>query len=143
MLKGHYEASPVAHVREQVEIYETSRGREGNTADGLPIIVLTTRGVRTGHLRKTPLIRVEHDGKYLAVASSGGAAKHPAWYFNAVAEPAVEVQDGAVVHAMRARELHGDERVEWWRRAVDTFPTYETYQTMTSRLIPILLCEGI
>ena len=143
MLDGPYEASPVPHVREQVETYEMSGGRAGNTADGLPIIVLTTRGARTGHLRKTPLIRVEHDGRYLAVASSGGATTHPAWYFNAVAEPTVEVQDGPATTVMRARELHDDERLAWWCRAVETFPVYGKYQTITSRLIPILLCERI
>lgn len=142
-LTGTYRPSPVTHVREQVAAYVRSGGREANTADGLPIIVLTTRGARTGHLRKTPLNRVGHGGKFLLVGSSGGAAAHPAWYHNAVANPTVEIQDGSVTHVMVARELRGIERQEWWQRAVDTFPTYDTYQTMTSRLIPILLCERI
>ena len=142
-LQGHYEPSPVDRVRQQVADFESSEGQRGNTIRDLPIIVLTTRGARTGNLRKTPLMRVEHDGKYLIVASLGGAPKHPLWYFNVVANPTVEIQDGAAKQDMTARELTGAEREEWWQRAVDAFPPYADYQRKTSRLIPILLCEPV
>ena len=142
-LQGHYEPSPVDRVRQQVADFESSEGQRGNTIRDLPVIVLTTKGARTGNLRKTPLMRVEHDGKYLIVASLGGAPKHPLWYFNVVANPTVEIQDGATKQDMTARELTGAEREEWWKRAVDAFPPYADYQRKTSRLIPILLCEPV
>ncbi|HEV7792013.1 MAG TPA: nitroreductase family deazaflavin-dependent oxidoreductase [Pseudonocardia sp.] len=135
--------SPVDWVRNQVEQYESSDGREGNTMKDLPVIVLTTKGARTGNLRKSPLMRVEHDGKYLIVASLGGAPTHPVWYHNAVANPTVEVQDGAIRQDMATRELDGDEREVWWKRAVDAFPPYAEYQEKTSRVIPILICEPV
>jgi deazaflavin-dependent oxidoreductase (nitroreductase family) len=109
----------------------------------LPVIVLTTKGARTGNLRKSPLMRVEHDGKYLIVASLGGAPTHPVWYHNAVANPTVEVQDGVTRQDMATRELDGDEREVWWKRAVDAFPPYAEYQEKTSRVIPILICEPV
>jgi len=140
-LQGHYEPSPVDWVRQQVADFESSNGQRGNTMRDLPIIVLTTKGARTGNLRKSPLMRVEHDGKYLIVASQGGAPKHPVWYHNTVANPTVEVQDGATRQDMSARELSGEERETWWQRAVDAFAPYADYQQKTSRLIPILLCE--
>ena len=142
-LQGHYEPSPVDRVRQQVADFESSEGQRGNTIRDLPVIVLTTKGARTGNLRKTPLMRVEHDGKYLIVASLGGAPKHPLWYFNVVANPTVEIQDGAAKQDMTARELTGAERQQWWNRAVDAFPPYADYQRKTSRLIPILLCEPV
>ena len=142
-LQGHYEPSPVDRVRQQVADFESSEGQRGNTIRDLPVIVLTTKGARTGNLRKSPLMRVEHDGKYLLVASLGGAPKHPLWYFNVVANPAVEIQDGAAKQDMTARELTGAEREEWWKRAVEAFPPYADYQRKTSRLIPILLCEPV
>ena len=142
-LQGHYEPSPVDWVRQQVADFESSDGQRGNTIRDLPVIVLTTKGARTGNLRKSPLMRVEHDGKYLIVASLGGAPKHPLWYFNALANPTVEIQDGATKQDMTARELTGAEREEWWKRAVEAFPPYADYQRKTSRLIPILLCEPL
>lgn len=142
-LEGHYEPSPVDWVRKQVEQYESSDGREGNTMKDLPVIVLTTKGVRTGNLRKSPLMRVEHDGKYLIVASLGGAPNHPVWYHNVVANPTVEIQDGATRQDMATRELDGAEREVWWKRAVDAFPPYAEYQEKTSRVIPILICEPV
>jgi deazaflavin-dependent oxidoreductase (nitroreductase family) len=142
-LEGHYEPSPVDWVRKQVEQYESSDGREGNTMKDLPVIVLTTKGARTGNLRKSPLMRVEHDGRYLIVASLGGAPTHPVWYHNAVANPTVEVQDGPIRQDMATRELDGDEREVWWKRAVDAFPPYAEYQEKTSRVIPILICEPV
>jgi deazaflavin-dependent oxidoreductase (nitroreductase family) len=142
-LEGHYEPSPVDWVRNQVEQFESSDGREGNTMKDLPVIVLTTKGARTGNIRKSPLMRVEHDGKYLIVASLGGAPSHPVWYHNAVANPTVEIQDGATRQDMATRELDGDEREVWWKRAVDAFPPYAEYQEKTSRVIPILICEPV
>jgi deazaflavin-dependent oxidoreductase (nitroreductase family) len=105
------------------------------------MIVLTTRGTRTGNIRKSPLMRVEHDGKYLIVASPHDAPTHPVWYLNVVANPTVEIQDGVTRRDMSARELAGDEREDWWRRAVDAYPAYADYQRSTGRIIPILLCE--
>src|SRR5688572_3971501 len=130
-LEGEYEPSPRDWVREQVAEYEASGGRRANTlADtGLPIIVITTRGHRSGKLRKTPLMRVEHEGEYALVASIGGAPKNPAWYGNLVADPtALTLQDGAEPHDFVAREVHGDERAEWWERAVRAYPDYADYQ---------------
>jgi deazaflavin-dependent oxidoreductase (nitroreductase family) len=142
-LEGRYEPSPVDWVRKQVEQFESSDGREGNTMKDLPVIVLTTKGARTGNIRKSPLMRVEHDGKYLIVASLGGAPSHPVWYHNVVANPTVEIQDGATRQDMATRELDGDEREVWWKRAVDAFPPYAEYQEKTSRVIPILICEPV
>ena len=139
---GEYEASPWEWVRTQVEQYERSGGREANTLldTGWPIIIVTTRGNKTGKLRKTALMRVEHDGEYLLVASMGGAPKHPVWYHNLVADPdAVVIQDGPEPFDAHVRELSGDERAVWWERAVAAYPPYAEYQTKTTRLIPVFL----
>jgi deazaflavin-dependent oxidoreductase (nitroreductase family) len=140
-LDGEYEASPWDWVREQVERYEATGGREANTFldTGLPIIILTTRGNKSGKLRKTPLMRVEHDGEYALVASVGGAPKHPVWYFNVLADPNVLVQDGPEPFEAHARELSGDERAEWWERAVAAYPPYAEYQERTERTIPVFV----
>ncbi|MER8016823.1 nitroreductase family deazaflavin-dependent oxidoreductase [Streptomyces griseoluteus] len=142
-LEGEYEPSPEQWVRDQVERYESSGGTEGNTLldTGLPVIILTTRGNRSGKLRKTPLMRVEHDGKYAVVASVGGAPKHPVWYFNVKADPTVELQDGPRKREMRAREVTGDEKARWWERAVAAFPPYAEYQEKTDREIPVFVLE--
>ncbi|WP_226029748.1 nitroreductase family deazaflavin-dependent oxidoreductase [Streptomyces hyderabadensis] len=142
-LDGEYEPSPAQWVREQVELYESSGGTEGTTLrdTGLPVIVLTTRGARSGKLRKTPLMRVEHEGRYAAVASLGGAPKHPVWYFNVTADPRVELQDGPVKRDMTAREVTGAEKAEWWERAVAAFPPYADYQKKTDREIPVFVLE--
>jgi deazaflavin-dependent oxidoreductase (nitroreductase family) len=140
-LSGEYEPSPSQWVRDQVELYESSGGTEGTTLNGRPVILVTNRGVRSGKLRKTPLMRVEHDGSYAAVASRGGAPTHPLWYGNLLAHPDVEVQDGPVKRDMVARELQGDERAEWWQRAVAAFPDYADYQRKTERVIPVLVLE--
>ena len=140
--EGEYAASPWEWVRNQVEQYETSGGREANTLrdTGMPVIIVTTRGNKSGLLRKTPLIRVEHDGEYALVASMGGAPKHPVWYYNLVADPdAVTVQDGPEPFPVEVRELDGDERATWWARAVAVYPPYAEYQEKTSRLIPVFL----
>jgi deazaflavin-dependent oxidoreductase (nitroreductase family) len=141
-LEGEYEASPWDWVREQVETYERTGGKEANTlADtGLPIILVTTRGNKSGKLRKTPLMRVEHDGEYALVASMGGAPKNPVWYYNLKADPdSVEIQDGAEPFHAQVRELAGDERAEWWKRAVAAYPPYAEYQTKTDRVIPVFV----
>jgi len=138
-LTGEYEPSPSDWAREQAEKYEASNGAEGNILKGRPIILLTTRGAKSGKLRKTPLMRVEHDGEYAVVASLGGAPKHPVWYHNIVADPHVELRDGAVVKDYTAREVFGEEKAQWWERAVATWPDYAEYQTKTDRQIPVFV----
>jgi deazaflavin-dependent oxidoreductase (nitroreductase family) len=140
-LDGEYEPSPEQWVRDQVELYEGSNGTEGTTLRGVPVIIMTTRGARSGKLRKVPVMRVEHEGTYAAVASVGGAPKHPVWYFNMVADPEVEVRDGGNVWNMRARELTGEEKAAWWKRATTVWPDYDKYQTKTDREIPLFLLE--
>lgn len=127
-----------------MEIYERTGGREANTLrdTGIPIVVVTTRGVKSGKLRKNPVMRVEHDGAYAVVASKGGSDEQPQWYFNLKADPeAVTLQDGPEPWDGRARELSGDERELWWERAVAIFPSYAEYRTRTDRLIPVFLVE--
>jgi deazaflavin-dependent oxidoreductase (nitroreductase family) len=143
-LEGEYEASPWEWVRNQVEQYERSGGQEGNTLleTGMPIILVTTRGNKSGKLRKTPLMRVEHEGEYALVASMGGAPTHPVWYHNIKADPAaVAIQDGAEPFDVVVRELSGDERAEWWTRAVEAYPPYAEYQTKTERVIPVFIAR--
>ncbi len=144
-LQGEYEPSKEQWVRDQVELYESSGGTQGTTLrdTGLPVVIMTNRGARRGKLRKTPVMRVEHDGRYLAVASKGGAPDHPAWYANLVADPNVELQDGPATWDMTVRELSGDEREQWWERAVAAFPPYADYQRRTDRVIPVLLLEPV
>ncbi|MDQ1712291.1 MAG: hypothetical protein QOE45_1741 [Frankiaceae bacterium] len=142
MLQGEYEPSPSKWVRDQVEEYESSAGTRANTLrdTGLPVIIVTTRGNKSGKLRKTPLMRVEHDGEYALVASQGGAPTHPVWYHNLVADPeAVTIQDGPEPFDMRVHEATGAEREQWWDRAVAAFPPYAEYQTKTDRLIPLFV----
>ncbi len=138
---GSYEPSPADWVRNQVEEYESSGGTRGNTLRGMPVVILTSRGARSGKVRKTPLMRVEHDGRYAVVASKGGAPEHPLWYHNLVSDPHVELQDGPTRSDMVARELDGDERTEWWARAVAAYPDYDEYQRHTTRRIPVFLLE--
>ena len=138
-LIGDYEPSPTQWAREQAELFERTEGREGNTMQGRPIILLTSVGAKTGKLRKTPLMRVEHDGQYAVVASRGGAPKHPLWYHNLVANPHVELQDGAVRKDYLAREVTGEERAVWWKRATATWPDYDLYQSKTTRHIPVFV----
>jgi deazaflavin-dependent oxidoreductase (nitroreductase family) len=144
-LEGEYEPSPTQWVREQVELYESSGGTEGTTLrdTGLPVIIMTTLGSRSGKIRKTPLMRVEHEGSYAAVASVGGGPKNPVWYHNLLADPRVELQDGPVKRDMKAREVTGEERAGWWRRAVAAFPQYAEYQERTDRLIPVFVLEPV
>lgn len=151
-LRGEYEPSTVQVVRDQVERYESSGGTEATTLESLigpedeqrrdlPVVILTTLGARSGKIRKSPLMRVEHDGRYAVVASLGGAPKHPVWYYNVVADPRVELQDGPVRQDMLAREVTGEEKAVWWERAVAAFPDYAEYQRKTDRVIPVFVLE--
>jgi len=145
LLEGEYEPSQWDWVREQVAAYEASGGREANTLRGGsdPIVVITSVGSRSGKLRKNPVMRVEKDGKYVAVASKGGGPEHPAWYANFLAHPVVQLQDGPEPALYRARLLEGEERQEWWDHAVATWSTYATYQEKTDREIPVFLLERV
>ncbi len=141
-LEGEYEPSPAQWVRDQVETYERTGGSEANTLldTGMPVIIVTTRGNQSGKLRKTPLMKVEHEGEYALVASKGGAPTHPVWYHNLKADPdAVTIQDGPEPFDAAVREISGDERVAWWDRAVAAYPPYAEYQTKTDRVIPVFL----
>jgi len=142
-LTGEYEPSPQQWVRDQVELYESSGGTEGTTLldTGLAVVIVTNRGVSSGKLRKTPLMRVEHEDTYALVASQGGAPTHPHWYANLVADPHVELQDGPRKWDLVAREVEGDERALWWERAVAAYPFYADYQEATERVIPVLVLE--
>lgn len=142
-LQGEYEPSPAAWVRDQVEEYESSGGTKGTTLRGVPVVVITSVGASSGKLRKNPVMRVEHDGVYAAIASKGGAPEHPAWYRNLVQHPTVELQDGAAKRDYTVREASGDERVVWWDRAVEVWPDYAEYQTKTDRQIPVLVLEPV
>jgi F420H(2)-dependent quinone reductase len=142
-IQGEYEPSPRRWVRDQVDQYEASGGTEGTTLldTGLPVVIITNVGAKTGKVRKTPLMRVEHDGLYAAVASQGGSPMHPLWYHNFLANPRVELQDGPERSTRIARELSGAERALWWERAVAAYPPYAEYQTRTTRLIPVFVLE--
>jgi deazaflavin-dependent oxidoreductase (nitroreductase family) len=141
-LQGDYEPSTFDWVREQVDEYESSGGQRANTLrdTGMPVIIVTTRGNKSGKIRKFALMRVEHDGQYALVASLGGAPKHPLWYHNVVADPsAVMIQDGPEPFDVDVREVTGDEKAQWWERAVAAYPPYEEYQARTDRQIPVLV----
>ncbi|MFB7934185.1 nitroreductase family deazaflavin-dependent oxidoreductase [Streptomyces sp. NPDC056039] len=144
-LEGEYEPSTTQWVRKQVELYESSGGTEGTTLQGtkMPVVVLTSRGSKSGKLRKTPVMRVEHEGRYAAVASLGGAPKHPVWYFNLKSDPQVELQDGPRKQGMTAREVTGEEKAAWWERAVAAYPAYADYQKKTDREIPVFVLEPV
>jgi deazaflavin-dependent oxidoreductase (nitroreductase family) len=143
-LEGEYAPSPKAWVREQVERYEATGGREANTLrdTGLPVVVFSTRGATSGAVRKQPLMRVEHEGAYAMVGSQGGAPTDPAWVRNLRAHPdQVTVQDGPVPWDGVAREVHGEEKAVWWKRAVAVYPLYAEYQRTTDRDIPVFVVE--
>ncbi len=142
-LTGEYEPSTADWARKQAERYEASDGAQAGALRGRPIIVLTSVGAKTGKLRKTALMRVEHDGVYAVVASLGGAPRHPVWYHNLRAHPQVELQDGPLRRDYLARELTGDEKAIWWERAVESWPDYAKYQTKTERQIPVFVLEPI
>jgi deazaflavin-dependent oxidoreductase (nitroreductase family) len=138
-LTGEYAPSTSDWAREQAETYENSGGAEGTSLQGKPVILLTTRGAKTGKLRKTPLMRVEHNGEYAVVASLGGAPKNPVWYYNIKADPHVELRDGTITKDYTAREVVGDERAQWWERAVAVWPDYDEYTKKTDRVIPVFV----
>ena len=141
-LEGNYVPSPTDWVREQVELYERTGGKEGNTLrdTGIPVVLVTMRGAKTGNVRKIALMRVEHEGTYAFVASYGGRPSHPVWYHNLVADPdTVMLQDGPQPFAVTVREVSGDERAAWWERSVAVFAPYAEYQAKTERVIPVLV----
>ena len=142
-IEGEYIPSTAQWVRDQVDEYEGSGGTTGTTLrdTGLPVVIVTNRGAKTGAIRKTPLMRVEHEGSYLAVGSKGGAPQNPVWVYNLRKNPQVVVQDGAHTWEMTARELTGVERDQWWERAVAAYPPYTEYQQRTARLIPVFILE--
>ncbi|MBV9819211.1 MAG: nitroreductase family deazaflavin-dependent oxidoreductase [Solirubrobacterales bacterium] len=140
-LQGEYAPSPTDWAREQVEEYEGSGGTRGTELQGTPCIIVTSKGASSGKLRKNPLVRIEHDGAYAAVASKGGAPDNPAWYRNLVVNPLVEVQDKTEKGDFTARELSGDERATWWARATEVWPDYDEYQKKTDRQIPVFVLE--
>lgn len=142
-LAGVYEPSTQQWVRDQVALYESSGGVKGTELRGMPVVVMTNRGAKSGRLRKTPLMRVEHEGLYAVVASQGGAPEHPSWYFNLLADPHVELQDGPVTGDYLARQVTGDEKAIWWRRAVEAFPAYREYQAKARREIPVFVLEAM
>lgn len=141
---GEYEPSPAEWVRTQVEDYEASGGAKANTLrdTGLPIVIFTTRGNRSGKVRKTPVMRVEYDGEYALVASKGGAPTHPVWYFNLLAHPdEVALQDGPEPFDVSVRQVYGEEKAIWWERAVAAYPAYAEYQERTTREIPVFVAS--
>ncbi|CAJ1583175.1 nitroreductase family deazaflavin-dependent oxidoreductase [[Mycobacterium] wendilense] len=138
-LEGEYAPSTLDWSRENAEEYMSSGGTKGTELRGMPVVLLTTVGAKTGKLRKIPLMRVEHNGEYAIVASLGGAPKHPVWYYNVKANPLVELQDGTISADYHAREVFDDERRLWWDRAVAAFPDYADYQTKTDRQIPVFV----
>jgi F420H(2)-dependent quinone reductase len=142
-IDGEYVPSTAQWVRDQVDEYEKSGGTAGTTLreTGLPVVIVTNRGAKTGAVRKTPLMRVEHEGAYAAVGSKGGAPQNPVWVYNLRQNPAVVVQDGPQTFEMTAREITGDERAAWWERSVAAFPPYAEYQQKTDRLIPVFILE--
>ena len=142
-LTGEYEPGTSAWSRQQTEIYEATNGKKGGDLRGRSVIVLTSVGAKTGKLRKTALMRVEHDGVYAVVASLGGAPQNPAWYHNLKANPHVELQDGATRRDYAAREVTGDEKATWWKRAVEAWPDYATYQARTDRQIPLFVLDAM
>jgi deazaflavin-dependent oxidoreductase (nitroreductase family) len=142
-LQGEYEPSTSDWARENAELYMSSGGTAGVELQGKPVVLLTTVGAKTGKLRKTPLMRVEHDGEYAVVASLGGAPKNPVWYYNVTANPRVELQDGTETAEYEAREVFGDEKAAWWKRAVEVWPDYANYQQKTEREIPVFVLTRI
>jgi F420H(2)-dependent quinone reductase len=142
-LQGTYAPSKSAWARRQAELYEATNGEQGGELRGMPIIVLTSVGAKTGKLRKTALMRVEHDGVYAVVASLGGSSRNPVWYHNLKANPHVMLQDGPTRLDYTAREVTGDEKTTWWKRAVEAYPDYANYQAKTKRQIPVFVLEPI
>ena len=141
-LSGEYEPSASEWVRDHVEKIEESGGSDAEM-QGKPVILLTTIGAKSGKIRKTPLMRVEHDGEYAVVASLGGAPKNPVWYYNVKKNPRVELQDGSTSGDYEAREVFGDEKAAWWERAIEAWPDYADYQKKTDRQIPVFVLTPV
>lgn len=135
------ELSPTSWVQEQTKKILETGTTEGVEIQGSPVVLMTLRGAKTGKLRYTPVMRVEHGGRYAVVASKGGAPEHPTWYYNIKAHPEFRLQDGTVTKEFVAREVEGDERAEWWERAVAAYPPYAEYQEKTDRQIPVFVLE--
>ncbi len=142
-ITGEYVPSPSDWVRKQVEEIERTGTTESVHIQNRPVVLLTMRGRKSGKVRKVPLMRVEHDGDFAAVASKGGAPEHPKWYRNLQAHPDIDLQVGTETWSARARELSGEEREQWWERCVAAFPPYAEYQTKTDRLIPVFVLERV
>lgn len=142
-IEGEYEPATWDVAADHVARYEASGGTSGTEMQGVPCVVLWTRGRKTGKVRKSPLMRVTDGERYAAVASMGGAPEHPSWYRNLVADPVVTVQDGPVVRDYRARQAHGEEKAEWWARATSVWPAYDDYQARTAREIPVVILEPL
>jgi F420H(2)-dependent quinone reductase len=143
-MAGTYEPSPSDRVREQVSLYEATDGKEGGTLEGRPVVILTTVGAKTGSVRKNPVMRIKEGDVYVAVASNAGATTHPAWYRNIVAHPDLSLQDGATVHRVRAREVHGEEKARWWQIAERDWPHFPEYRAAAGdRDIPVMLLEPL
>ena len=142
-LEGEFELSPEGWVRDMTEKILESGTTDGVDIKGSPVVLITTKGAKTGKLRKVPLMRVEHDGDYAIVASLGGAPKNPVWYYNVKANPQVDLQDGTILRDYTAREVFGDEKAEWWERAVAAYPDYADYQKKTDRQIPVFVLEPV
>ena len=142
-LTGEYQPSQNDRTRKQVELYEATNGVKGGTLAGKPVIILTFKGAKSGKIRKTPLMRIEHNGIYAVVASNAGAPTHPFWYNNIVANPIVELQDGAVKQDLRVREVFGEEKNEWWKRADAAYPEFPAYRARAGREIPVLVLEPL
>ena len=142
-LTGDYELSPEGWVRDMTEKILASGTTDGQVIADRPVVLVTTRGVKSGKLRKVPLMRVEHDGRYAIVASLGGAPKNPQWYYNVKADPHIDLQDGTVTKDYTAREVFGDEKAEWWERSVAAYPPYADYQKKTDRQIPVFVLDPV
>lgn len=142
-LEGEYEPSPWPPVADQVEAYESSGGTEGGELEGVPCVILWTRGRHSGKVRKSPLMRVRDGDRYAVVASMGGAPQHPVWYLNLEADPQVSLQDGAELKDYVAHTASPDEKAEWWPKATAVWPDYDTYQSSTSRAIPVVILDPV
>lgn len=142
-IEGDYEPSPWDMISDQVALYESSAGTEGDTLEGVPCIILWTKGRKSGKVRKTPLMRTERDGSYAVVASMGGAPDHPVWYLNMMADPLVSLQDGGVLKDYTVHQAEGDEKAEWWAIATATWPAFDDYQANTERVIPVVVLDPV
>jgi F420H(2)-dependent quinone reductase len=143
-MSSTYQPSPSDRIREQVALYEATDGQEGDTLEGRPVVILTTIGAKTSNIRKNPVMRIKEGDTYVAIASNAGATSHPSWYRNLIAHPEVSLQDGATVYQLRARQVHGEDQVRWWRVAESFWPYFPEYRAKAgAREIPVMLLEPI